>query len=343
MALNQKVYIFSPSSGGEGNYTFSIFLQNGSFEKYLKQGDFVQDTAGNRYQITTWSGFPNDFSDGNTVTTTFVDTDVLPVEDVNFDSDWFTPDLEDIRPPLQTDGNLSNISIFSGQNFEYTVTATWDSSPEAFKAQVGDHVADSSGTVYEITFIDEVDRFSVPCRMKEVEEYGNPPNSGTATLYRPTPLQGLFTGKQFSQTQITAVRNRDNYITDDNASTSGGGGGGASLSFEATCTASENVGDAVYLSGPNTVSKANASDISTAPVIGFISEKQNATTCIVQTEGELTYPGSLVADTVYFLDTTNGSITSTPPTGSGTILQELGTSLDSTSLLIKLRREIERT
>lgn len=342
MALNQKVFIFSPTSLGEGSYNFSVFLQNGSFEKYLRVGDYIKDTANNRYEITTWSGYPNDFSDGSLITVNFIDADVTPVEDANFDSDWFTPDLEDIRPPLQTNGILSAITIFSGQNFEYNVSASWDSSTEASKAIVGDHVADSSGTVYEITYIDSVDRFSVPCRLKEVEPYGNPPNSGSATLYRPTPLQNLFTGKQFSELQINAVRNRDNYITDDNAST-GGSGGGASLTFEANCSINEVVGDAVYLSGSNTVAKANASDISTSPVIGFIVEKPTSTSCVVQTEGEFSYPSPLSSNTVYFLDTVGGGITTTPPSSSGNVLQELGTSLNNGSLLIKLRREIERT
>jgi hypothetical protein len=343
MALNQKVYIFDPINLGSGNYRFGMYLQNPSLEKYLQIGDYVKDTLNRRYEVTTWQNYPSDFGDGRSVTVKFIDSDVLPTEDSDFNSDWFTPNLVDIRPPLQTNGDLSNISLYSGQNFEYTVTASWESSVEASKAIVGDHIADSSGAVFEITFIDTVSRFSVPCRVKEVEKYAKSPQSGAATLYRPTPLTKLFTGKQFTTDQINFVRNRDNYLTDGATSGGGGGGGTASLTFSASCSISEVVGDAVYLSAANTVARANASNAATAPVIGFIIEKPTASSCVVQTEGEFTYPSTLTARTTYYLNTVNGSITATPPSSTGQVIQEIGTTLNTTKLLIKIRPAIIRS
>lgn len=343
MALNQKVYIYQPISLGSGNYRFNMYLQNPSFEKYLQVGDYIKDTQNRRYEITTWQGYPSDYADGLTVTTKFIDTNVLPTEDSDFNSDWFTPNLVDLRPPLQTNGDLSNISLYSGQNFEYNVTATWESSVESAKAIIGDHIADSSGTVFEITYIDLTSRFAVPCRVKEVEKYAKFPQAGSATLFRPTPLSKLFTGKEFSVNQINAVRNRDNYLTDGASSGGGGGGGTASLTFTASCSISESVGDAVYLSAQNTVARANATTSVTAPVIGFIVEKPTASSCVVQTEGEFTYPSTLVAKTTYYLNTVSGAITSTPPSSTGNVIQELGTTLNTTKLLIKIRPAIIRS
>jgi len=214
MALNEKVFVDNPASIGGGQYTFDLYISNASQEKYLVVGDIVEDTSNNRYQIDTWVGSPSDFSDGAQITATFVDNDVLPTQDTGSDSDWFTEGLEDIRPQMQTEGTLSGISIFSGQNFEYTVTAGWDVSVEAAKAVVGDYVADASGIVYELTFIDGSNRFTVPCRMKEVEKYGNSPNAGLATMYRPTS-EGSFTGRGFSNVQADAVRNRDSFVSDN--------------------------------------------------------------------------------------------------------------------------------
>jgi hypothetical protein len=343
MALNQKVYIFEPTSLGGGDYRISLYLENPTFEKYLQIGDYIKDTLNRRYEVINWQGYPLDFLDGRSITVKFVDTDALPTEDTDFNSDWFTPNLSDIRPPLQTNGELSNISLYSGQNFEYTVTASWESSIESSKALVGDHVADSSGTVYELTFIDSTSRFSTPCRIKEVEKYGKSPQSGAATLYRPTPISKLFTGKQFSVDQINSVRNRDNYLTDSSSGGGGGGGGTASLTFNASCSIAESIGDAVYLSDTNTVARANASSPNTAPVIGFIIEKPTASTCVILTEGEFTYPSTLLAKTTYYLNTAAGGITSNPPSSTGQVIQEIGTTLNTTKLLIKIRPAIIRS
>ena len=192
MALPNKVFIDSPSSSGGGVYTFAMFISSASLEKFVRVNDVVEDTNSNRYQVLTWSTFPTDFTDGVVITAQFLDNDVLPQQDGDYNSDWLTEGLKDITPALQTTGTLSAVSLFSGQNFEFTVTATWDSSGESAKAVVGDFVVDASGKVYELSFIDGAQRFVVPCRMKEVETYGNAPNNGVAALFRPTSLRKLL-------------------------------------------------------------------------------------------------------------------------------------------------------
>jgi len=91
------------------------------------------------------------------------------------------------------------------------------------------------------------------------------------------------------------------------------------------CTVSEIIGDAVYFSFDNTVSKANASDLSTSKVIGFIESKQNDTECTVRIGGILSKTG-IVAGNRYFLSTTSGQISSTPPTAPGNVVVKLGTA-----------------
>ena len=105
--------------------------------------------------------------------------------------------------------------------------------------------------------------------------------------------------------------------------------------IEADCTATEQVGDPVYISGTDAVRQADASSITTGKVVGIISEKMTATTCRVQVTGSVTLSG-LTAGSAYFLSETTGQITTTIPTASGSVVAYIGQALSSTNLLLNI-------
>jgi hypothetical protein len=103
------------------------------------------------------------------------------------------------------------------------------------------------------------------------------------------------------------------------------------------CPAGVNLFDAVYATITNdSVDKANATSFATAPVFGFVITKPTATTCIVAYAGEVTGFAGLLAGEQYYLDTTNGAITLIAPSGSGNIVQRIGSAKDATTLVVNL-------
>ena len=213
--LPTDIFLFSSASIGGGSYTIDVFFSPSAQAKYLRVGDTIEDVTGNQYKVTTWSGSPSDNSDGNTVTVDYITVDVLPTDSTAiYDGSAFTPGQQDVRPNVFTDGSISGASVHSGQNFEYNLTGAWTTSSEANKADVGDHIIDKNGKSFEITFIDGVDRFSVPFRVTEVEKEGIIPPDGFSTLYSPTPNQDLFQGVNINKLAETAIRNRDTWVLD---------------------------------------------------------------------------------------------------------------------------------
>ena len=105
------------------------------------------------------------------------------------------------------------------------------------------------------------------------------------------------------------------------------------LDVDFACTASESVGDAVYISGNGTVSTADKSSITTAQVIGFIASKPTDTTCKVRTANLLSGLSGITYDKLYFLDA-SGAITDTPPTTG--VLVRVGQGYNASSLLINI-------
>ena len=214
--LSTSVYIYNSTSSGGGSYSSTLYWSPSAQADYLAIGDILEDSTGNQYMVTTWVGYPSDNSEGNTVTMNYVTTDTLPTDSIAvYDGFVFTPDQEQIAPRVQTDGSIAAISVYSGTDYEYTATGSWNNSIESNKALVGDQVMDKNGKVYEITFIDGSSRFSVPFRMKEVEEIGIIAPEGLATLFSPTRHIYLFQGTNINVLAETSVRNRDNYILDN--------------------------------------------------------------------------------------------------------------------------------
>lgn len=107
--------------------------------------------------------------------------------------------------------------------------------------------------------------------------------------------------------------------------------------FEAGCTATEVVGDAVYISGNDTVAQADASDpAGKLPAAGIIVDKPTATTCIVQWAGTAISFVGLTAGKYYYVSAlVPGGITMVKANG-GTEPQVVGFALNATSLVINI-------
>jgi len=92
----------------------------------------------------------------------------------------------------------------------------------------------------------------------------------------------------------------------------------------------------VYFSGADTVDIADATPLK-SPCIGFVSALLPGGKCLVRREGELDGFVGLVPGEVYFMDSgTPGGITNTPPGTPGTVLQEVGTAVSATVLLVTI-------
>ena len=177
--LPQKTYIYNPVSIGSGDYTFNLYFLDFAQAKFLNLGDYVEDTAGNRYEIKSPTGIP--FTDGNLVTAHFADNDVLPVEDVDYNSYTYTPDQVDYRATMRTAGFLDSPALYSAHDYEYEVTSSWTTPSEESKAEIGDSIVDAAGKEYRLTYVDPVNRFAAPIRIQEVHRVGVMPTIGLAS------------------------------------------------------------------------------------------------------------------------------------------------------------------
>lgn len=93
--------------------------------------------------------------------------------------------------------------------------------------------------------------------------------------------------------------------------------------------------DAVYISGSNEVSKANAGADATTDSIGFAASAVSAAVSVeVCTEGVLSGFTGLTAGSRYFLSETSGLITLTPP-GANTTVYQMGFAKSATEIQIK--------
>jgi hypothetical protein len=170
MKLDTPVGILA-AGGSSPNWTFNLLFQDGNDAKFLRVGDRITSgVSGNRYQIVTWTGNPSDFVSNTQVTATAVDADVIPPNDGGFNSLANTPGQVHPFPTAQDQGILGNISIFSGQNFEWTCEYAPTDNVEAAKAVVGDYIADVNGRSFILSFLDGTNRFNDPIRVTEVDE-----------------------------------------------------------------------------------------------------------------------------------------------------------------------------
>jgi hypothetical protein len=114
-----------------------------------------------------------------------------------------------------------------------------------------------------------------------------------------------------------------------------GGVGITGLSEPYLCPSGVQVGDAVYLSGADSVDQAQADVATDRPVIGVVRIKPDSTHAIVQYYGECPLFGGLLAGKTYYLSaTTPGGITDVAPSSDGNIVQKIGFARNATTLVV---------
>lgn len=100
-----------------------------------------------------------------------------------------------------------------------------------------------------------------------------------------------------------------------------------------TAVTALNAAEAVYISAANSVSKASASADATATVMGFTAAAALITADVaVKSSGVATGFSGLTAGSRYYLGTTAGAIVSTPPTGTGNNVVQVGYAKSATAL-----------
>lgn len=102
------------------------------------------------------------------------------------------------------------------------------------------------------------------------------------------------------------------------------------------------LGEAVYISAADTAKKAKADAVGTTRAVAFATATiVNATTGVYQTSGALGGFAGLTAGAVYYLSAaTAGAITTTAPSTLGQYIQEVGTALSTTELLINIKSPV---
>lgn len=110
-------------------------------------------------------------------------------------------------------------------------------------------------------------------------------------------------------------------------------GAGGTDTLAMACTAAEIVGDSVFVSGANSVLKADITDKLKMPAIGVITSKPTSTTCVVQIGGVAVLPGSpfTAGERIY---NTNSGLSSSPPGGSAEFIQLAGIASDAGDLIV---------
>lgn len=107
-------------------------------------------------------------------------------------------------------------------------------------------------------------------------------------------------------------------------------------SFEATCLATDEVYNCVYITGSSgtvpSVTKVNPSNPATMPAIGLIVAKPTPTTCLVQVQG-VVYPPYPVTPGAWYYVGASGHPSTTAPASPG-LTQAMGVGIDTTRWLL---------
>lgn len=123
----------------------------------------------------------------------------------------------------------------------------------------------------------------------------------------------------------------------------GGGGGGSTDVVEDpvvySCPAGLAIRDLVYLTGANSVDKADADNPGTFPAVGFVSAKPSPLTCRVQYGGKIGGFVGLLPNATYHASIVPGEITATPSLAPGDVIQRIGWARDPNNLIITIDRD----
>jgi len=325
--LLTAVGILSPSSLGGGDYSLNLYFQNANLAQYVRIGDYLEDSTGNIYAVTTWSTYPSDFSSSGSITVHFVTTDVLPQVDAGYTSTFYTPDQEDVRPELRTSGTIGNVSLYLGQNYEYQMQASWLDAQEGSNAIEGDSIVDSDGKEFTISNL-EGDKFSSFFRVTETDKEGIAPISGVASLFRPTDNYNFYQGSELSDPARTNIFNRDKLDIDiliNQAMSSGGGA--TTYIYTNDSGGSILTGRVVRKSGATTINYADWDSHDDAAALGIALEDiSNSASGDVQIGGVI--PSGIITSACFteaslptegvqhwiYLSSTDGKMSVSPPT-----------------------------
>ena len=99
------------------------------------------------------------------------------------------------------------------------------------------------------------------------------------------------------------------------------------------CAPAVAIGQAVYMSGANTVAPALANSITTMPAIGVVVAKPSTTRCTVMRDTEVSgFTGLTPGQNIYVSEVTAGLLTNTIPILIGARRQIMGVASSSTTV-----------
>ena len=119
---------------------------------------------------------------------------------------------------------------------------------------------------------------------------------------------------------------------------------------EAIFDSTTSAGMALYVSGSGTVDLADADNATTAICIGLaLTDVASSGTGEYRSQGELTLVdwtavtggASLTAGVVYYLSTTDGQLTSTPPTGTSNHITRVGLAVTTKTISLEIARPLK--
>ena len=101
-------------------------------------------------------------------------------------------------------------------------------------------------------------------------------------------------------------------------------------------------GDFVYITGTGTVMKADATTLAKQARGYVLVSVLNAAQATIYFDESNSSLSGLTPGATYYLSTTPGTATTTPPTGSGNIVQQLGFASSATNLHVNIEESITR-
>lgn len=144
--------------------------------------------------------------------------------------------------------------------------------------------------------------------------------------------------------------NADSKVADAYADTvanydSGGGGSTGDNTIEnVLCDSSVSVGSIVRMNG-STAIKALADSKTNSAIIGICISKASSTSCNIQTCGftSTVFSGLLIGANYFLSHTIAGALTTSIPTGTGTIVLYIGRALSTQQIIIQVAPQIRRS
>jgi hypothetical protein len=108
-----------------------------------------------------------------------------------------------------------------------------------------------------------------------------------------------------------------------------------SATWNAGCTATEVVGDAVYILSAGQVRQAQANVLATSLVVGVVTSKASDTTCVVTSAGTATVTGLTAGSVHYLSEITAGAIADAEPSGGNHIVM-VGMASEVDALVVEI-------